>query len=87
MKNSNAFIAIAAGICFVLFGVAYGVSLYEVDLNWDSISGIILGAYLYVAYLLLGIICGKPRNQLQSFQRAALHGKDAKAYRNEVYEY
>lgn len=90
MKNDNTFIAVAASICLILLGVVYGVSLYELDVDWDSISGIILGVYLYVAYLLLNIICGKPKNRLQSFQRAALHGmhrKNPQVYRNDVYKY
>ncbi len=87
MKNDNVFIVVAVSICLTLLGAVYGVSLYAVDVDWDSISGIILGIYLYVAYLLLSIICGKPQNRLQSFQRATLPGKNPKVYRNEVYEY
>lgn len=87
MKNDNIFIIIAVSVCFVLLSVVYSLEFYEFTIDWDNISGTILGIYLYLAYLFLSFICGKPKNQMRYSQRTALHGKNQKAYSSEVYEY
>ena len=64
--GDNIFIILAAGICFVILSIICGIVFYGVAIDWDSISDLILGIYLYQAYLLLKIIWDKPKNQKQS---------------------
>ena len=87
MKINSAFIIATICVCFVLLGIIYGIASYGTAVDWDRISGVILGVYLYFAYLMLSIFCGKPRIQMRYFQKNSLHGKEQKNYRNEVYEY
>lgn len=64
--GDNIFIIVAMGICFVILSIISGIVFYGVAIDWDNISGIILGIYLYQAYLLLRIIWDKPKNHRQS---------------------
>ncbi len=64
--SDNIFIILATGICFVILSIICGIVFYGVAIDWDSISRIIPGIYLYQAYLLLRIIWDKPKNQKQS---------------------
>ena len=87
MKNDNVFIVIALSICFVLSSVIYSIGFHELNIDWDNISGTILGIYLYLTYLFLGFICGNSGKQMQYTQRKVFSGKNQKPYSNEIYEY
>lgn len=69
--SDNIFIIVAVGICFVILSIICGIVFYGVAIDWDSISRIILGIYLYQAYLLLRIVWDKPENHRQSSKRNA----------------
>ena len=64
--SDNIFMIVAVGACFVILSIICGIVIYGVAIDWDSISGIVLGIYLYQAYLLFRIIWGEPKNQRQS---------------------
>lgn len=66
--SDNIFVIVAVGACFVILSIICGIVFYGVAIDWDSISRVILGIYLYQAYLLLRIIWGEPKNQRQSSQ-------------------
>lgn len=68
VMSENIFMIVAVGVCFVILSIICGIVIYGVDIDWDSISRVILGIYLYQAYLLLRIIWGEPKNQRQSSQ-------------------
>jgi hypothetical protein len=87
MKINSAFIIATICICFVLLGIIYGIASYGTAVDWDSISGVILGIYLYFAYLMLSIFWDTPKTQIRYFQKNSLPEKEQKNYRNEVYEY
>ena len=80
MKSDNIFISITGTIGFVLLCVVYNLTFYKFNINWNNISGIIFGVYLYLIYLFLSFICSKPKNQTQYFQKTESHGKDREAY-------
>lgn len=61
--SDNIFIIVAMGVCFVTLSIICGIVFYGAAIDWDSISRIILGIYLYQAYILFRIILGKPKNQ------------------------
>ena len=69
--RDNIFMIVAVGVCFVILSIICGIVFYGVAVDWDSISRIILGIYLYQAYLLLRIIRGESKNQRHSSQGKA----------------
>jgi|GEM_PF-2203749 len=88
MQNDNIFIIVAISICFILLGVIYSIESYELAVDWEMVSSIIFGIYLYLAYLMLSIFFGKPKNQIRHSQtKMPQQGISQKAYRNSVYEY
>jgi hypothetical protein len=87
MKNDNTFIIAAMSICFMVFSFVHAISLYEVAIDWRSLSSIIFGAYLYFAYLMLSIFLGKQESKRRSFPTSAAQIKKQRIYRNEIYEY
>ena len=87
MKNDNIFIIVSISIYFVLLGVIYSIGFHEVNIDWDNISGTILGIYLYLAYLFLSFVCGNPGKQMQYTQRKVSSGNNQKSYSNEAYKY
>ena len=88
MQNDNIFIIAAISVCFILLSVIYGIGFYELTVDWEMVSSIIVGIYLYLAYLLLSIFFGKPKNQIRHSQtKMPQQGISQKAYSNAVYEY
>ena len=87
MKNDNIFIIISISIYFVLLGIIYSIGFHEVNIDWDNISGTILGVYLYFTYLFLGSIFGKSEKQMPYTQRKVSSGNNQKSYSNEAYKY
>lgn len=79
--SDNIFIIVAMGICFVILSIISGIVFYGVAIDWDSISRVILGIYLYQAYLLLRIIWDKPKNQKQSSKGSASGMLSKQSYR------
>ena len=69
--SDNIFMIVSVGVCFVILSIICGIVIYGVAIDWDSVSRVILGIYLYQAYLLLRIIWDKPNNQKQSSQGKA----------------
>ena len=59
---------VVACMCLVLLsiaaGVTAGVAFYEMVVDWEGISSLFLGFYLYSAYLLTGITMNKPKGRL-----------------------
>jgi hypothetical protein len=87
MRINSVFIIATICICFVLLSIIYSIASYGTAVDWDRISGVILGIYLYFAYLMLSIFWDTPKIQIRHFQKNSLPGKEQKNYRNEVYEY
>lgn len=88
MKKDYIFIIASVFFCLILLSaVYYGVVFYEVTIDWDSISGIILGAYLYLVYLIIGIFYGRTTNQMGYFRERKLPQKKQKIYSRDAYEY
>ena len=88
MKKDYIFIIASVFFCLILLSaVYYGVSFYEVIIDWDSISGIILGIYFYFAYLIIGVLYGKPTNQMRYLRERKLQQKKQKTYNRDAYEY
>ena len=87
MKTYNIFISIPISICFVLLSIIYNIRFHEFNIDWNNISGIIFGIYLYLTYLFLGLIFGKSGKQMQYTRRKVSSGSNQKSYSNEVYEY
>jgi len=79
--SDNIFIIVAMGVCFVTLSIICGIVFYGAAIDWDSISRIILGIYLYQAYLLLRIIWDKPKNQKQSPEGSTSGMLPKKSYR------
>lgn len=79
--SDNIFMIVAVGACFVILSIICGMVIYGVAIDWDSISRVILGIYLYQAYLLFRIIWGKPENQRQSSKGSASGMLSKKSYR------
>ena len=71
VMSENIFMIVAVGACFVILSIICGIVIYGVAIDWDSISRIILGIYLYQVYLLFRIIWGKPKNRRQSSKGSA----------------
>jgi|CXWL01.1.fsa_nt_gi 5-bromo-4-chloroindolyl phosphate hydrolysis protein len=86
MKIINIFIIVAVYVSFVLLCIAYDIAFSESTIDWIFLE-IILGFYLYLGYLLLSIICGRPKNQMQYFQGNMLHRKKQQVHNSEIYEY
>ena len=88
MQNDNIFIIVAISVCFILLGIIYGIGFYELTIDWEMVSSLIIGIYLYLTYLMFSIFFGKPKNQIRySQRRMPQQGKSQKAYSNAVYEY
>lgn len=64
MKIINIFIIVAVYVSFVLLCIAYDIAFSESTIDWIFLE-IILGFYLYLGYLIFGIIFGRPKNQIQ----------------------
>ncbi|SFE19277.1 hypothetical protein [Nitrosomonas sp. Nm166] len=88
MKNDHIFIIASVCFCLVLLSaIYYGVAFYEVIIDWDSISGIILGAYFYFVYLIIGIFYGRPTNRMRYFQERKSQQRKQRIYTRDAYEY
>lgn len=88
MRNDNIFIIAAISVCFILFSIIYSVGFYELTVDWEMVSSIIIGIYLYLAYLLVSIFLGKPKNQICDSQtKMSQQERSRKAYSNSIYEY
>ncbi|MBA3755948.1 MAG: hypothetical protein H0X02_06870 [Nitrosomonas sp.] len=88
MQNENIFIIAAISIFFILLSIIYSIGFYELTIDWEMVSSIIVGIYLYFAYLILSIFLGKPKNQIRHSQtKMPQLGKSQKTYSNSVYEY
>lgn len=88
MQNDNIFIIAASSVCFILLSIIYSVGFYELTIDWEIISSIIVGIYLYLAYLMSSIFLGKPKNQIRHSQtKMPQQEKIQKTYSNSVYEY
>mgnify|MGYP001163409171 CR=1 FL=1 len=79
--SDNIFMIVSVGVCFVILSITCGIVIYGMALDWDSISRVILGIYLYQAYLLLRIIWNNPSNQKQSSQGKASLMVSKESYR------
>lgn len=86
MRNDNSF-AIIACICMVLLSTTVGIAFYQPPVDWERISGICFGFYLFFTYLLFSIIFGRSKNQVRNFQGKSSHGKNQKVSINEAYEF
>ncbi len=86
MKIDHIFVVMAVCACFVLFGIFYCIAVYRLSVDWESVSNILLGFYLYLSYLMLNLLYGNPRKKDGLFRGSILHEKDPDAHRNEVYE-
>ncbi len=64
MQIDNLTTRAAACMCLVLLTITTGIAFYELAVDWENISSLFLGLYLYSAYLLLGIIMDKPKSRL-----------------------
>lgn len=62
MKRNNIFIITTICVCFILLSVIYSIVLSGASADWESISGITAGIYLYFVYLMLGLLLNKPKN-------------------------
>lgn len=88
MQNDNIFIIAAISIFFILLSIIYSIGFYELTIDWEIISSIIVGIYLYLAYLMLSIFLGKPKNRIRHSQtKMSQQEKSQKTYSNSVYEY
>ena len=88
MQNDNIFIIVAVSVCFILLGIIYGIEFYELTIDWEMVSSLIIGIYLYLTYLMFSIFFGKPKNQIRHSQtKMPQQGISQKAYSNSVYEY
>ena len=88
MQNENIFIIAAISVCFILLSIIYSIGFYELTVDWEMVSSIIVGIYLYLAYLMLSIFLGKPKNQIRHSQtKIPQQEKGQKTYSNSVYEY
>ncbi|WP_292993543.1 hypothetical protein [Nitrosomonas sp.] len=79
--SDNIFMIVAVSVCFVILSIICGMVIYGVAIDWDSISRIIIGVYLYQVYLLLRIIWDKPKNQKQSSKGSASGMLSKESYR------
>ncbi|MDO9312131.1 MAG: hypothetical protein Q7T85_10635 [Nitrosomonas sp.] len=79
--SDNIFMIVSVGVCFVILSIICGIVFYGVAIDWDSVSRVILGIYLYQAYLLLRIIWDKPNNQKQSSKGSSSGMLSKESYR------
>lgn len=86
MKTINIFIIAAVYVSLVLLSIAHSIVFSESEIDW-FFSEINLGFHLYFGYLLLSIICSRPKNQMQYFQGNMLHRKNQQVHNSEIYEY
>ncbi len=78
--------AVIASVCLIVLSIFVGIVFYGVAIDWDSVSVLILGVYLYQAYLLLSILSDKPKTGAK-FQGRASHKKNQKVSDKEAYEH
>lgn len=64
MQIDNLTARVAACMCLVLLSITTGIAFYELAVDWENISSLFLGLYLYSAYVLIGIIMDKPKGRL-----------------------
>jgi len=69
MKINNVFFIMAVCISFILLSIAY----FGLTIDWKTFSGITLGVYLYLCYL-LGTVCDKPKKPDAIFLRKNVAG-------------
>lgn len=86
MKNISRTFFFVTITCFVLLIGAYKIALYEA-VDWDSISGIMLGVYLFFAYLFVCILYAESKNPMEYFRNGMPSREKQKTYINKIYEH
>lgn len=81
MRNTSRTFFFITITCFVLLSGTYKIALYE-TVDWDSISGIILGIYLFFAYLFVCILYAESKNSMGYFRNGMPSGEKQKTYIN-----
>lgn len=71
MKTNHIFVVMTVCACFVLFGIYYSIAVYRLSVDWESVSNILLGFYLYLSYLMLNLLYGNPEKQTRFFHASA----------------
>lgn len=69
MKNGNHIRPVLYFTCFILLCIYIFVTSSEWMINWSVVTNVFLGTYFYSIYCLLGIMAGKPWNQVQQYYR------------------
>lgn len=87
MQIDNLTARVAACMCLVLLSITTGIAFYELAVDWENISSLFLGLYLYSAYLLLGITMDKPRSRLLSHRHSLSPRSIPTIKRDQGYEF
>lgn len=70
MKNDERkVLLITLGACGLLLGMEFMLATYETSFEWENISSILCGVYLYFVYLLVSIFYTSPKNPISYFSR------------------
>ncbi len=86
MKNISRTFFFVTITCFVLLVGVYKIALYE-TVDWDSISGIMLGVYLFFAYLFVCILYAESKNPMEYFRNGMPSREKQETYINKIYEH
>lgn len=86
MKNISRIFFFVTITCFVLLIGTYKIALYE-TVDWDSIFGIMLGVYLFFAYLFVCILYAESKNSMEYFRNGMPSREKQKTYINKIYEH
>ncbi len=85
-NNDHTFITVTISACVLLLGIGCAIAAYEPSVDWESISAIMVGIYLYFAYLIMSILYTGP-NPMRHFRNGKPQVEKQKAYINEIYEH
>ena len=70
MRIDHIFVVMAVCACFVLFGIFYCIAVYRLSVDWECVSDILLGFYLYLSYLMLNLLYGNRKKKNDFFASA-----------------
>ncbi len=88
MKNDDhTFVIVTISACFVLLSIVYTIAAHDPSIDWESISAIMVGVYLYFVYLIVSILYAGPRNPIRYFRSGMPQEKKQETYINEMYEH
>ncbi len=86
MKNISHTFLFVTITCFVLLVGAYKIALHEA-VDWNSISGIMAGVYLFFAYLFACILYAESKHSIAYFRNSTPSGEKQETYINKIYEH